>query len=141
MNGVIGAKAPAWLRIVAALGLVWNLIGVYFYLVQVGMVAAPAGEPPMSDAMPPWVTGAFAISVFGGVLGCVGLLMLKGWSRALLYLSLLAVIGQDVWAFLLREHAADEMGGGKLWLTLAVNLIAILLAWLAYSAGKKGWLS
>ena len=29
MSTMIGARAPAWLRIVAALGLLWNCIGVY----------------------------------------------------------------------------------------------------------------
>ena len=71
MNDVIGAPAPVWLRIVAALGLCWNLFGVYAYLQTVG--ALSGGDASMSDAaMPAWVTGAFAIAVFGGALGCLG---------------------------------------------------------------------
>lgn len=135
MNDVIGAKAPAWLRIVAALGLLWNLIGVYFYLMAVGVLGG--GDPNMSAAaMPPWVTGAFAIAVFGGALGCLLLAMLKRMATLLLVLSLLAVLVQDVWAFGMRPGGDDNMV-----LSLAVNLIAILLAWLSWTAGKKGWLS
>lgn len=135
MNDVIGAKAPAWLRIVAALGLLWNLVGVYAYLQTVGVLGG--GDASMSSAaMPPWVTGAFAIAVFGGALGCLVLLMLKRMATMLLVLSLLAVIVEDVWAFGMRPGGEDKMI-----LSLAVNLIAILLAWLSYSAGKKGWLT
>ena len=82
MSELVGARAPGWLRIVAALGLVWNLFGVYQYLMTVGVVAG--ADAAAVAAMPAWVTGAFAVAVFGGALGCVGLLMLKGWSKLLL---------------------------------------------------------
>ena len=103
MSNVIGARAPGWLRVVAALALLWNLVGVWSYLGSVGLV------PPMDDmgdeAMPTWVTGAFAISVFAGALGSLALLMLSRWAKALLVLSLLALLAQDVWAFVLRDAA------------------------------------
>jgi hypothetical protein len=138
MNNVIGTPAPAWLRIVAALGLLWNLFGVYQYLMTVGVVAG--ADAAAADAMPAWVTGAFAIAVFGGVLGCVGLLMLKRWSKLLLLISLLGVLAMDLWMFVL-----SGMGGtirpAEMGVTAAVVVVAILLVWLAYSADKKGWLS
>jgi hypothetical protein len=135
MNDVIGAKAPAWLRIVAALGLLWNLYGVYAYLQTVGVLGG--GDASMSSAaMPPWVTGAFAVAVFAGALGCLVLLMLKRMATMLLVLSLLGIIAEDVWAFGIRVGGEDNMI-----LSLAVNLVAILLAWLSWTAGKKGWLS
>jgi hypothetical protein len=136
MNNVIGAPAPTWLRIVAALGLIWNLFGVYAYLQTVGVLGG--GDASMSAAaMPAWVTGAFAIAVFGGALGCLALLLLKRLSTWLLLVSLLAVLAQDLWAYVLRTGGAAESPV----LPLLVNLIAILLVWLAYHADKKGWLS
>lgn len=134
MNDMIGTRAPIWLRIVAALGLLWNLFGCYAYLQVVG--ALPGGEAMRDSPMPAWVTAAFAIAVFGGALGSLGLLLLKGWSRLLLLLSLLAVLVQDVWAYVLNEAPA-----GDIVLPILVNLIAIALAWLAHDAGKRGWLS
>lgn len=138
MNNVIGTAAPAWLRIVAALGLLWNLYGVYMYLMTVGVVAG--ADAAAASAMPSWVTGAFAIAVFGGTLGCIGLLMLKRWSKLLLLLSLLGVLAMDLWMFVL-----SGMGGSippaEMGVTVCVVLVAILLVWLAYSADKKGWLS
>ena len=138
MNNVIGTQAPAWLRIVAALGLMWNLFGVYQYLTTVGVVAgADAAAVAM---MPSWVTGAFAIAVFGGALGCLGLLMLKRWSKLLLLISLLGVLAMDLWMFVLSGLGAT-MPPAEMGVTAAVVVVALLLAWLAYSADKKGWLS
>jgi hypothetical protein len=134
MSTVIGARAPAWLRIVAALGLIWNCIGVFAYLATVGVVKAGGGMPMAQ--MPAWVTGAFAISVFGGLLGCLGLLLLRRWAKLLLLLSFLALLLQDVWKFGIYSGPADNLP-----LTAAVNLIAIVLVWLAYSADSRGWLS
>ncbi len=136
MNDVMGSPAPAWLRIVALLALLWNLFGVYAYLQTVG--ALPGGDPAMSAATKPtWVTAAFAVSVFAGALGSLGLLLLKRWAKLLLLLSLLCVLAQDVWAFVLSESAPDK---GPI-LPIAVNLVAILLVWLAYTADRRGWLS
>jgi vacuolar-type H+-ATPase subunit I/STV1 len=131
----IASPAPAWLRIVALLGLLWNAFGCYAYLQTVGVLSG--GEAAMT-AMPAWVTGAFAIAVFGGVLGCLGLLMLKSWSRLLLILSLLAVIAQTVWLFGMSGAAPS---GSALGLPIAVILISLVLAWLAHDGAKKGWLS
>ena len=134
MSTVIGGRAPAWFRIVAALGLIWSCMGVYAYLQTVGVLRA---GPGMSSAgMPAWVTGAFAISVFAAVLGCLGLLLLMRWAKLLLLLSLVAVLAQDVWAFGMRAGPMESPI-----LPLAVNLIALLLVWLAYSADKRGWLT
>ena len=138
MSDLVGSRAPGWVRIVAALALVWNLFGAYQYLMTVGVVAG-ADEAAVA-AMPAWVTGAFAVAVFGGALGCLGLLMLKRWSKLLLLVSLLGVLAMDVWMFVLSGMAgtipAAEMG-----VTAAVLVIAVLLVWLSYSADKKGWLS
>jgi len=138
MNNVIGAPAPAWLRIVALLGLLWNLYGVYMYLMTVGLVAG--ADAAAAGAMPAWVTGAFAIAVFGGTLGCIGLLMLKRWSKLLLLISLLAVLAMDLWMFVL-SGLGGTMPPAEMGVTAAVVVVAILLCWLAYSADKKGWLS
>jgi hypothetical protein len=142
MGNVIGARAPGWFRLLAVLGLLWNAFGVYMYLTKVGMFGDPlagldAAHVALAHSVPAWVTGAFAIAVFGGALGCLALLMLKRLSTWLLLISLLAVLCQDLWAFVLRTDGAAESPV----LPLLVNLIALLLVWLAYHADKKGWLS
>ena len=138
MSELVGARAPGWVRIVAALGLVWNLFGVYQYLMTVGVVAG--ADAAAVAAMPAWVTGAFAVAVFGGTLGCLGLMMLKGWSKLLLLVSLLGVLAMDVWMFVL-SGLGGTMPTAEMGVTACVLVIAVLLVWLSYSADKKGWLS
>ena len=138
MNNVIGGRAPGWLRIIAGLGLLWNLLGVYNYLMAVGMVGG--ANAAAAGAMPGWVTGAFAIAVFGGAIGCLGLLMLKNWSKLLLAVSLLGVLAMDLWMFAL-SGLGGTMAGAELGVTVCVALVAVVLVWLAYSADGKGWLA
>jgi len=132
------APAPAWLRVVALLGLLWNLFGVFQYLMTVGIVAG--ADQAAVAAMPAWVTGAFAIAVFGGALGCLGLLMRKRWSQILLLISLVAIVAMDLWIFELAD-LDSTMAGGELGVTVAVAVVAILLFWLAFRSDRKGWLS
>lgn len=138
MNEVIGARAPGWLRAVAVLGLLWNLFGVYNYLMTVGVVGG--ADQAAASVLPAWVTGAFAIAVFGGTLGCLGLAMLKRWSKLLLLLSLLAVLAMYGWIFLVSGMSAT-MATAELAVSISVVVVAILLAWLSHDAAKKGWLS
>ena len=71
-------------------------------------------------------------------IAVAALLMLSRWAKALLVLSLLALLAQDVWAFVLRDAAPAADKG--LVLPILVNLIAIALAWLAFTADRRGWL-
>jgi hypothetical protein len=129
------APAPIWLRLAAGLALLWNLIGVFEYLRSVGVVAG--GDAAMADAMPGWVVGCFALAVFAGALGSLGLLMLKRWSKILLIASLAAVAAQSLWLFAMRDAPP---AGSAMVLPLVVLLIAAVLAWLAVSADRRGWL-
>jgi hypothetical protein len=112
-------------------------VRVYQYL-TVGVVAG--ADAAAVAAMPPWVTGAFAVAVFGGALGCVGLVMLKSWSKLLLLVSLLGVLAMDVWMFVL-SGLGGTMRNAEMAVTACVVVIAVLLVWLSYSADRKGWLS
>ena len=138
MSDMAEGQVPGWLRIVAGLGLLWNLYGVYNYLMTVGMVSG--ADAAAVSAMPVWVTGAFAVAVFGGALGCLGLLMLKRWSKLLLLVSLLGVLAMDLWIFVL-SGLGGTMPPAEMGVTVAVVLVALLLVWLAHSADRKGWLT
>ena len=138
MNEVIGAKVPAWFRLLAVLGLAWNGYGVYMYLLSVGMIghAAPTAVPP---AMPAWVIGTFAVAVFAGLVG--SLLMVAGSRRAcpLLVLSLLAVIVQTVWVAVLRNARAVD-GMKALIMPGIITVVALLLVLVAARGAERNLL-
>lgn len=81
-------KVPGWFRISAVLGLLWNAFGVYQYLGATGAAAeslAAMGMTPgqiaLQTSLPAWMTGAFAIAVFGGLAGSISMLFRRAWRR------------------------------------------------------------
>jgi len=127
--------AIGWPRWFGAFGLAWNLYGVYQYLTTVGLVGPTDGaQPTAADAMPLWVTAAFAIGVFAGTLGSLCLLLLNRWATLLLVLSLIADLLWDV-----RMLSGGDRGSAAA-IVIASTVVAIILAWTSYHAGKKGWL-
>ena len=94
MNGIDGVRPPTWFWIVAVLGLAWEGFGVFQYLTHVGVFPSSMemseAERSLMESSPTWVTGLFAIGVFAGALGVIGLLLRKSWARPLLYVSMVA---------------------------------------------------
>ncbi len=144
MNDMTSGRPPAWFRIVAVLAVLWNLIGVWQYLSKVGVVPTmmemTAEETALVAAMPTWATAGFALAVFGGLLGSLGLLLGKAWARLLLILSLLGMLVQFGW-WLLMSGAMEQMGASSAAMPAVVVLIGVLLLWLANMGIKRGWLS
>ncbi len=87
-----------------------------------------------------WVTGLFAIGVFAGALGALGLVLRRRWARPLLLLSLVAVILQ-FGGWLLMTDAIAVIGPSVFVMPAIIVAVAILLAWLATIASRRGWLS
>ena len=86
------------------LALLWNLLGVFAWASDLMLTAADVAKlPPEQQALyaarPAWAVLATGTAVLGGALGCLGLLLRKRWARALLVLSLVGVIAQDVGLF------------------------------------------
>jgi hypothetical protein len=145
MSDVIGARAPGWFRLLAVLGLAWNAFGVYMYLSKVGMFGDPlAGldqaHRGLAATVPSWVTGAFAVAVFAGLLGTLLLVMLKRLAKPLLILSLLAVLVQCGWIVFISNARAVE-GNMAMMMPGLITIVAILLVWLAMVGDRKDWLS
>lgn len=132
MNSAAIGRTPLWFTIVGVVALLWNLVGVCFYLGSVGVLGPPfvqEGQP----VSPSWVTAAYAIGVFGGAIGSLGLALHQRWARGLLWVSLVALIVDWGWVFV-------NFGSVALPLGLTVLVIAALLAWLANKGVAKGWL-
>lgn len=114
-------------------------MGVYHYLGQAYKTESwkanyTAEELEMMANFPAWLTAAFAIAVFAGVLGCLALLLRKKWAHGLLVVSLLAVIVQMGYLFS-QGHVKDML------ISILVIIIAIILVWLSKTSKAKGWIS
>lgn len=143
MATVAPTAPPAWFRIVAVLAVLWNAFGVFQYLSSVGLFGDPmasldAAQRAAVETIPAAITGAFALGTLAGLVGSVGLLLGKRWALPVLVLSLLALIALEGWIVFL-SGALEAFGGIALPATIVV--VALLLAWLAYHARQRGWLS
>lgn len=136
-------QAPKWLLPVAIIALLWNLMGCAAYLSDAMLSAADIAK--MSDAekamvavRPMWSIGATAVGVWLGALGCLAMIFRKSWAVPLLWLSLLGVIAQDLWLFVLAPKS-DLINGTVYGLQGLVLVISIALVWLAGKAKASGW--
>ena len=145
MSDIVGRRPPAWFWVVAVLGLLWEAFGVATYLMHVGVLPndtsrMSAAEIALAGSMPSWATAAYAVAVFAGLIGAVGLLLRKGWSRSLLFLSLLALLVQFGW-WILMSGAMEVIGPSMLTMPIVVIVVGIFLVWIANHAAKRGWLT
>lgn len=134
---------PKWYRPVAVVALLWNLMGCAAYLMDVTLSPADvAAMPPDQQALyasrPAWAVAAYAIAVWGGALGSLGLLLRKRWAKGALLASLLGLIGQDAALF---GMATVPISAAIYALQGMVLVIAVLLLMLANKATAGGWLT
>lgn len=139
------SSAPAWFLIVGIVALIWNLMGVAAYVMQVtmspeAMAALPEAERALYESTPAWATAAFAIAVNGGALGCLFLVLKKVWAVPLLQLSLAGIAVQMFHAYFMT-NSFEVFGPGGTIMPIMVIVVAVLLVWLAGSAKTKGWIS
>ena len=138
----VPGSRPVWFPAVALLAVLWNGFGVAMYLSSAGLFGDPmAGlseaERAAASSIPGWVTGAFAIGTFAGLIGSLGLLLGKAWAQPVLIVSLVGLLVLEGWIVFLS--GAREVFGMAI--PIAVSAGAILLAWLATSARRRGWLT
>ena len=136
---------PKWFNLIAALALVWNLMGVMAFIGQVMMIPEMMAELPQAEqelyaSVPLWATIAFACAVFSGALGSLALLMKKVFAEPLLVLSLAGVIVQMFHSFFI-SNSFDVFGPGGAIMPIMVLIIAFTLVRFANKAKANTWLS
>lgn len=133
---------PGWWKVVTLLAVVWNAFGVIMYLSSVGVFGDPTAnlseaERAVASSIPDWVTGAFAIGVFAGLIGSIGLFLRKSWAVPVLIVSLVATLIMEGWII----FASDAAVVSGVALPIVVSICSVLLAWLAVRARNRGWLT
>ena len=90
---------------------------------------------------PAWATGAFAITVFGGALGCLLLLLRKSFATYVFIASLLGVIVTMTHALGMAGSTIDYGPFEISMIILMPLVVAAFLIWYSKSAERKGWIS
>lgn len=137
-------NTPTWFKVVAALALLWNLLGCVAFFMDLrlspeDLAALPEAQQALYAARPTWAVAATAIAVFGGALGSVGLLLRRKWAFPVLALSLLGILVQDFGLFVLAD-GASLAGPVAVVLQAVVLVVGIGLVLLSRRGIARGWL-
>lgn len=162
-NDVIGIdstgninKPPVWYWLVAVIVMFWNLLGVFVFTIMVLMVTGTldiASEEAMAGltevqrsqnmttkevilSTPMWSNVAFATAVGFGVAGSIALLMRRKVAVPIFVISLVGVLVQNSYNYLLSD-AVEKMGVG---LSPMVILVAVALVPFTLFCSNRRWL-
>jgi hypothetical protein len=135
---------PVWFWVISIIALLWFLMDISAFFMRVlmtddGINAMPANQQHLYRNMPVWVNIVFAGEVFGGALGCVGLLLRRKWALSLFAVSILGVLSQTFHIYF-RSDAISVMGASAVVMPLVAILIGIGMIVLTKSAIAQGWL-
>ena len=131
---MLETRPPFMFWAIAVVGVLWNFIGCWNYILQTNPEAVaqmPEVYRFVVENRPSWATGAFAISVYGGAVGCILMVLRRPVALALLIISLLGSIATFYFSF--RVLGVEPA-------TASALLMSIALVWFAQLATKRGWL-
>lgn len=139
-------KLPLWFWIAAGLGLVWNVYGIYQF--QSSVLSSEAnlvsmGMTPMQAkayaGIPLWMNLAFAVGVFGGLIGSGLLLMRNRLATPVFAASLIGYV--ILYIGDITEGIFAVMGPPQVIVLTVVVLIAAGLLWMARRFERDGMLA
>ncbi|GAA3731855.1 hypothetical protein GCM10022269_06480 [Sphingorhabdus rigui] len=141
MNAI---TTPRWLTWVSILFLLWNLMGVGAFVSQWTMSATDIAALPQIErdlwvSMPGWAWAAYAIGVAVGTLGAIGLILRKYWAPLAFSFSLIAIIIQFSYPFLIASGAQTDIA--MLAFPMFIIVMAVVQWQLSRHWQRKGWLA
>jgi hypothetical protein len=145
MEPIQMAKPPRSYWVISILALAWMLLGVVawtFDLMTDEQALASMSEPQrqLYAARPQWLFGVYAVAIFSGLLGTIGLLARKGWAIALLAISVAAIVVQFGYTFIGLDAIRILGAGAALPFPIVIFGIGAALLWFANRAKRSGHL-
>lgn len=138
-------EIPFWFKFIAWLALIWNLMGVFAFYTQLSaspelLATLSQAEQEIIKNYPTWFNVAFGTAVIGGALASIALLFKKSVAFYLYCLSLIGVLGQFTYSFLLTDNAGNYGPGGYI-MPIMIIVVSLYLIMLSRNATKQGWLN
>lgn len=132
---------PHWsFWIIVGVLMIFNIMGCINFTMQLNpdfVASMPEAHRAIIEARPVWATAAFAVAVFGGVLGCLLLLLRKSVSY---YVFILALIGPLVTMIDALKLSGSTAAPVEFLIgNLSQLAVAAFLLWYSKLAGRKGW--
>ena len=138
-------STPTWLKPLAWAALIWNSLGVIAFVMQMMMTPELISKLPIDQQaaysdIPLWSTIAFAIAIFGGLLGCIFLLNKKALAIPTFTVSLAAILLQQYYNFVVI-NSIDLLGASAVFMPILVIIIAIGLLYISIKGKQQSWLN
>jgi hypothetical protein len=131
-----------WFMIAAIASLLFMGLGCISYLMHVltDPGTMPLDQRTAYDAEPAWVTAAYAVAVWVGLLGAILLVMKRRLAEPALMVSLIAVL---VWlaGLLLVTELRENMSANDLLVAIVVTAVTWTIFWFARHSRQRGWLN
>jgi uncharacterized membrane protein len=142
---VTEGRTPWHVWVIGIVALLWNLVGAYDYLMTqtentAYMSRFTAEQLDYWYGFPTWVVAAWAIAVWGGVLGAVLLLLKKRLAAPVFLVSFLAMVLTSIHNFLLSDGVAI-MGTPAVAFSGVIFLFALGLWLYARAMARQGVLT
>lgn len=118
---------------IGVVALIFNIAGMANFISQMNpdtVTAMPDIYRAIIEGRPAWATGAFALAVFGGGLGCLLLLLRKGGAYYVFIASLIGALVAQIPVLGMGDVPVEALIGGF----MQVVVTAILI-WYAKWAG------
>lgn len=130
--------------VIGSVALIWNALGSINFFVQMNadaVAAMPETHRAIIESRPVWATGAFAVAVFGGAIGCVVLLLRKSAASYLFVASFLGVIATMIHTLSVAGSTIDFSPFETFMMILMPPVVAAYLIWYSKRAEGRGWIS
>jgi hypothetical protein len=143
MATTASTRAPAHLWIVGLLALLWNGFACYDYLMtvtknQAYLAQMPADQIAYWETLPSWLTGAWALGVWGGLAGALLLLVRNRHAVTAFALSLIGIIVTFGYQYAATQMPASMKQGSMAAIPAVVFVIGVYLLWYSRNAAKQG---
>ena len=145
-QGTTTSGKPWHLWLIGIIGGLWSSMGVLsFMLTQMKVEAVMSEFPPQQreyfESFPLWAVAFWAIGVFGGVIGCLLLLLKNRLAFHVLLASVIGVAVCNLGGLFLLGGMEVMRATGALGLTVFPVIVAAFLAYYARAMSRKGVLS
>jgi hypothetical protein len=128
-----------WVGAIAVLLFMGVGVAGYLATVMTPLDQMPAEQQAKMAVMPVWQTAVYAIAVWSGLLGAVGLLLRRRWSKQALLVSLIGAVGTFLPFLVLPQVRELGTMGDAIAAVIVIGLCAASY-WFAHYSQQKGWL-
>ena len=138
-------KAPTSFWIISIVALIWNLMGLWSFFAHWKMPQSvkDAMKPEalaLMESYPSWTYIVFAIATFGGLLGCILLLMRKSAAKQVFLISLVAILIQMGYSLFMTNSIEVYGTVQAMIMPILIILIGIYLVYFSGKSIANGWI-